>query len=389
MTGVYSTSAMNMEVKTETAIRCSIILLAGSNFSRLNVYILCLSEMKLSEDYEIIVINDHEMEINEGLLRAFLFLPSLKVLSLGGFLRQEKLFNKAAMVASGKFLLFIKSFINFDKLVLEESINELETSGEKISVSANNNFVLAERFHYTSKGGFGGLFGDIGLKVTPGDDQKNHIVVAGTPVANDAILPKTSGEILNCGFGSIAIKKLLSSYSFTTVLDIGCGTGEHTKIFREHNKVVTSIDIKPKTESIIVADYMKCKFNQQDCIWCCHVLEHQLNVNMFLKKIHKELKEDGILAVTVPPIKHQIVGGHVSLWNAGLLMYNLVLAGFDCSEIAIKAYGYDISALLKKKTIELPDNLNYDNGDLERLSEFFPDFVKQGFDGNITEYNWD
>lgn len=159
MTGVYSTSAMNMEVKTETAIRCSIILLAGSNFSRLNVYILCLSEMKLSEDYEIIVINDHEMEINEGLLRAFL--PSLKVLSLGGFLRQEKLFNKAAMVASGKFLLFIKSFINFDKLVLEESINELETSGEKISVSANNNFVLAERFHYTSAGGFGELFGSV------------------------------------------------------------------------------------------------------------------------------------------------------------------------------------------------------------------------------------
>lgn len=185
MTGVYSTSAMNMEVKTETAIRCSIILLAGSNFSRLNVYILCLSEIKLSEDYEIIVINDHEMEINEGLLRAFL--PSLKVLSLGGFLRQEKLFNKAAMVASGKFLLFIKSFINFDKLVLEESINELETSGEKISVSANNNFVLAERFHYTSEGGFGGLFGSCDLATAGALEVTNGAIVTRGEVEIDKL----------------------------------------------------------------------------------------------------------------------------------------------------------------------------------------------------------
>ena len=185
MTGVYSTSAMNMEVKTETAIRCSIILLAGSNFSRLNVYILCLSEIKLSEDYEIIVINDHEMEINEGLLRAFL--PSLKVLSLGGFLRQEKLFNKAAMVASGKFLLFIKSFINFDKLVLEESINELETSGEKISVSANNNFVLAERFHYTRVGGFGGLFGSYDLATAGALEVTNGAIAARGEVEIDKL----------------------------------------------------------------------------------------------------------------------------------------------------------------------------------------------------------
>lgn len=185
MTGVNSPSAINTEVKTETAVRCSIILLAGSNFSRLNVYLLCLSEMKLPDNYEIIIINDHEMEINEGLLRAFL--PSLKVLSSGGFLRQEKLFNKAAMVASGKFLLFIKSFINFDKLVLEESINELETSGEKISVSANNNFVLAERFHYTSAGGFGGLFGSCDLATAGALEVTNGAIVTRGEVEIDKL----------------------------------------------------------------------------------------------------------------------------------------------------------------------------------------------------------
>ena len=80
MTGANSPSAINTEVNTETAVRCSIILLAGSDFSRLNVYLLCLSEMKLPDNYEIIIINDHNTKINEGMLRAFL--PPLRLLSI-------------------------------------------------------------------------------------------------------------------------------------------------------------------------------------------------------------------------------------------------------------------------------------------------------------------
>ena len=189
--------------------------------------------------------------------------------------------------------------------------------------------------------------------------------------------------------GILAIKKLISDYSFTTVLDIGCGEGRSKRIFEDSGKLVTAIDIQPKLKDIIVDDYMKwAPDNQFDCIWCCHVLEHQLNVNLFLKKVHNELKEGGVLAISVPPMKHQIVGGHVSIWNAGLLLYNLVMAGFDCIEPAIKTYGYNVSVIIRKKTIELPDNLDYDVGDLEKLSTFFPPFVKQNFNGNIQEYNW-
>jgi SAM-dependent methyltransferase len=132
--------------------------------------------MKLPDDYEIIVINDHDTKINEGMLRAFL--PSLKVLSPGGFLSQERLFNEAAMVARGKFLLFIRSFINFDKLVLEESIKDLVSSGEKLSISASKNFVLAERFHYTHVGGFGGLFGSCDLATAGALEVTNGAIVA-------------------------------------------------------------------------------------------------------------------------------------------------------------------------------------------------------------------
>jgi len=189
--------------------------------------------------------------------------------------------------------------------------------------------------------------------------------------------------------GILAMKKLLADYSFATVLDIGCGEGRSKNILENSGKLVTAIDIKPKIRGIIVADYMNWFPDKQyDCIWCCHVLEHQLNVNLFLKKIHSELKEGGVFAVSVPPMKHQIVGGHVSLWNAGLLLYNLVMAGFDCTKPAIKTYDYNVSVVVKKKTIKLPGDLNYDVGDLEKLSMFFPPFVKQNFNGNILEYNW-
>ena len=91
--------------------------------------------------------------------------------------------------------------------------------------------------------------------------------------------------------------------------------------------------------------------------------------------------------ISVPPLRHNIVGGHVSLWNAGLLLYNLILAGFDCSEASVKQYGYDISVVVQKKEAILPE-LNYDHGDIEVLAKFFPMKVKQGFHGQLDEINW-
>ena len=106
---------------------------------------------------------------------------------------------------------------------------------------------------------------------------------------------------------------------------------------------------------------------------------------MFLKKIHGLLNENGYLAITVPLRKPFIVGGHVSLWNAGLVLYNLILAGFDCSEYCdILQYDYNIGIIIKNKNIkELPDNLSMDKGDIEKLSQYFPFEAKESFNGDI------
>lgn len=181
---------------------------------------------------------------------------------------------------------------------------------------------------------------------------------------------------------ALALEKLLT-WDFHSVLDVGAG-GTHADTFSSHGKDVTTINLY---NADIVGDYCSTILPQFDCIWASHVLEHQPNPNRFLRKCFRDLKDDGILAVTVPPRKDEIVGGHVSLWNAGLLLYHLILAGFNCKNASVKTYGYNISVLVRKSPFTLPP-LKMDFGDIETLSPFFPIKVVNGFNGNIQEANW-
>lgn len=171
------------------------------------------------------------------------------------------------------------------------------------------------------------------------------------------------------------------------ILDIGSGQGRHAKFMRDQGLAVETNDILQSDHQMPYDELIDLK--GFDGIWCSHVLEHQINPGMFLKKIHNDLHEGGILAITVPPRKDEIVGGHVTLWNAGLLLYNLVMAGFDCSDASVATYHYNISVVLKKKSIELPE-LYFDNGDIDKLSKFFPKGLgaKEGFNGLIRSHNW-
>lgn len=206
-------------------------------------------------------------------------------------------------------------------------------------------------------------------------------------------------------FGKDAIEKLIQDYKFDTVLDIGCGEGLHSEIFKSHGKTVTSLDYgkspyvlnKENNQDFIIADFLEYDFygKQYDAVWCSHVLEHQSNVNIFLRKINSVLKENGVLAITVPPLKSEIVGGHVCLWNAGLLLYNLVLAGFDCKKAIVKKYGYNISVIVKKKNIDIKSKLVFDNGDISTIRKYLPNKIKYNknfkdisFNGDIENINW-
>src|SRR5262249_40571568 len=156
---------------------------------------------------------------------------------------------------------------------------------------------------------------------------------------------------------------------FATVLDIGTGAGEQAELLVRAGKQVTAIDYGQSAYfranghrlRTIVADFNEHAIDRQlSCGWCSHVVPDQLNPPSLLVKAHGVLEEGGVLAITVPPFKHEIVGGHVSAWNAGLLLYHLVLAGFDCREARVLRYGYNISVIVAKRTVRVLRALHYD-----------------------------
>lgn len=174
---------------------------------------------------------------------------------------------------------------------------------------------------------------------------------------------------------------LLKKEEAPFLLDVGCGKSQvHAKAFKEAGVQTFTCDFFENADFKGAFRDITFPFNYH-AIWCSHCLEHQTDVGAFLRKAHSILTDDGLFCVTVPPAKHEIVGGHLTIWNLGLLYYNLILAGFDCSEAVHKTYGYNISVVVRKRSFELP-KLNYDTGDIELLAPYFPFPVEQGFDGN-------
>lgn len=187
-----------------------------------------------------------------------------------------------------------------------------------------------------------------------------------------------------------ALETALRCFQFETVLDIGAGQGLHADAFRAAGKSVLTLDQADHWgRADVRVPFLEFAADRRfDLVWCSHVLEHQLDVNAFLRKVFAHVAPGGSFAITVPPMKPEIVGGHVTLWNEGLLLYNLVLAGFDCAAVSVKRYGYNISVIGPAIAAELPADLAFDAGDIEKLARFFPCPVSQGFNGNLSPINW-
>lgn len=182
-----------------------------------------------------------------------------------------------------------------------------------------------------------------------------------------------------------ALERFAALDDIRTIIDVGAGENEQAAFLLNAGKSVTTVSLRPPAD--VIGNYLETELGPVDGIWASHVLEHMPDVGCFLGKCFDDLREDGVLAVTVPPAKHNLVGGHVSLWNEGLLLYRLILAGFDCRNARVGVYGYNISVIVRKAKATLP-LLAMDNGDIERLAEFFPFPASQNVDGRCGNINW-
>lgn len=211
-----------------------------------------------------------------------------------------------------------------------------------------------------------------------------------------ARLEQIRPEFFGMKFSGLLIQHLVDTCDFETVLDIGSGSGEQSIVLRQHGKRVTELDYgdsvyfrdrRDENVEALIGDFVTMDVpGTYDCVIASHVLEHQENVGLFLRKIHSVLREGGVLGISVPPFKHNLVGGHLTVWNAGLVLYNLVLAGFDCKNAWVRKYGHNISVAVQKRTIE-PQGLEYDKGDVDRILQYLPDGFKEGCDGDIVSLN--
>ena len=188
--------------------------------------------------------------------------------------------------------------------------------------------------------------------------------------------------------------------NFKNALDIGAGECKQSDYLRKHNKKVYTCDFGEKGTHCdhlkynydYVGNFLDINFDKQfDVTLASHILEHQINPNIFLKKLSSVTKESGHIVIIIPPRKPFVTGGHFSIWNAGLVLYNLVMAGVNCSTCYIKQYDYNIGLIIQNNTFNINNiPLKYDQYDIENyLLPYFPDIINsEPFNGDILTYNW-
>jgi SAM-dependent methyltransferase len=198
----------------------------------------------------------------------------------------------------------------------------------------------------------------------------------------------------NLDWGSYAALRLVSSYEFETVLDIGSGAGEHKRFFEFLGKKVFSVDIVKSAD--YVGDFLEIELDKKfDVVWCSHVLEHQRNIGIFLDKIFDVLADDGILAISVPiHPRERLISGHLSSWSIPLLCYNLIMAGFNCRDAKIFSL-FELSLIVRKdlaqhKELRKSSAHGADAGyEFQDIAEYFPFKPNQGTEIKGTgEINW-
>lgn len=160
-----------------------------------------------------------------------------------------------------------------------------------------------------------------------------------------------------------ALKSRVNQYEFCisnvnkeegTILDIGCGEGYFLSFFKNWRKYgvepsLTAVERARENysdEKIVCDFYENVKYdeNKFDCISIRHVLEHVKNPIEVLKKIKKELKEDGVLYIEVPNVYDCVNLGDITDFFGYQHLYHfstttisnfLRLVGFDIKKIDI------------------------------------------------------
>lgn len=151
-------------------------------------------------------------------------------------------------------------------------------------------------------------------------------------------------------YSHLGLAKVLTEFEFASVLDIGSGPGTTARAFKFLGLDVQAVEITVDHGQDVVGDYVTTAMGRQfDLVWCSHVVEHQRNLGMFLDKVFNDTHDNGVVAITVPSALSPLIVGHAAIFTPLLLLYHMVLAGFDCREARLKCYDWQFTVIVKRR----------------------------------------
>jgi len=120
-------------------------------------------------------------------------------------------------------------------------------------------------------------------------------------------------------------RKLIKKYvSESTLLDVGCGTGEFLKEMQSNGWKISGIEpadkarksAEGKTKTKIYSALSEIKEKDFNVITLWHVLEHLPDPNQALHQLHHLLNETGTIFIAVPNLKSYDANYYQSYWAA-------------------------------------------------------------------------
>lgn len=157
-----------------------------------------------------------------------------------------------------------------------------------------------------------------------------------------------------------------------SVLDVGCGSGRHSQDICESGGLVYALDINEeslrRTHSllqgkcvVVMGDITNLPFKDSsfDKIVCSEVLEHVVDDEQGIREMVRVLKNDGILAVSIPSYLSEIicwklskeyhggVGDHIRMYKTNEIVAKLKQNGLSVYAIRHKQALYSIYWILR------------------------------------------
>jgi len=190
------------------------------------------------------------------------------------------------------------------------------------------------------------------------------------------------------------VEQFCKQYAFENILDIGCGKGACFPALLATEAQVIGVDLLPPSQVALQVGDRQARYVQGNflterpagtyqAVIASHVVEHMPDTEKFLRAMFASLEPGGAFCLIWSPPKSTIVGGHVHVFNTGLMLYNLVRIGVDCRQVECIECGYSLAIMGKYQPFD-PPQLVYDDGDIELLAPYFPFPVEQDFEGNAT-----